>query len=149
MSTTGKLLEITPEHHEFQKVLTLDLDFDPPWNDEQWRELNLNHHSFFIWNVSGSVQGFALFVTLPGEETSHLLKIYLQPHLRGTSHSTSFWLHICEKLKEKSFNEVYLEVKSQNFAAVKFYQKLGFKTLRLVKGYYSDGSDGLMMNLTI
>lgn len=42
-------------------------------------------------------------------------------------------------------DEYYLEVRASNEAAVRLYEKLGFRSVRVLRGYYLDGEDAFLM----
>lgn len=54
-----------------------------------------------------------------------------------------------QRLAALQKKEIWLEVHSQNQAALRLYTKLGFKVLRERKKYYSDGSSALEMRWSI
>jgi len=131
------------------QILQMDHDWFPrSWTKSQWAELKEEHHLLYVTG-NEIPQGFALFSFIPGDHTAHLLKIALNPDLRGRGEAARFWKDLVLKLKTLGVNDVYLEVEVHNFRAIGFYQKCGFSPLRRVKSYYSDGVDGLMMQLLL
>lgn len=150
MSTTGKLLHSSPGHPTWAQVLNWDRDFFPrPWNQEDWESLDRESHQLFVWETDVGVVGFALFGTLTGDEAAHLLKIFILPRVRATGTSLRFIKAAGDSLRDAGFKRIYLEVETENKCAVGFYQKVGFKLLRQLKAYYSDGTDALTMELTL
>lgn len=144
MNTTGKFHLLGPK--DLDQIIEWDETYFPmPWSAKQWREMNLEHHLLMSWEE----MGFALFGFMEGDDTAHLLKILIKPELRGKGPALNFWKEILNFLTSKKVKNIYLEVEASNERAIGFYQKLGFLTLRRVKGYYSNGSDALMMNLTL
>lgn len=148
MNTIGNLAEegfpITPE------IIKQDHEFFPhPWKEEQWLTLNPEQNLVFSWKKEGKLIGWALFAFLKDDDTAHLYKILLLPDQRSNGEALKFWEAILAKLRKTSATQVYLEVEVSNQVAQKFYQKCGFKLLRRVKGYYSNGDDGLIMLLTL
>lgn len=131
------------------EILALDQKYFPrPWKDSDWKSLDMSQHR--LWSFEdGPIVGFALFSTPKGDETAHLLKILLIPEKRGGEKALECWRSVCEELHRSGFKTVYLEVEKSNARARAFYLKLGFKLLREVKSYYSDGETGIMMQLTI
>jgi len=55
-----------------------------------------------------------------------------------------FILEVTEECGKKGVRQVSLEVRASNFDAQRFYQRLGFFTVRRVPKYYSDGEDGML-----
>ena len=53
-------------------------------------------------------------------------------------------VEVCKKQKEPVEN-ITLEVRESNEAAIKLYEKNGFKTITKKKMYYSDGEDAIYM----
>lgn len=146
MNTTGKLGQYSgPE-----VVLELDQRFFPqPWSLDQWQGINPDHHQIYTWEAKGKVLAFALFAIMPGDDTAHLYKILVHPDQRGSVVTREFWSSILSKLNELGISKIYLEVEATNDRAIAFYKKVGFISLRQVRAYYSNGSDGLMMQLTL
>lgn len=148
MNTTGKLVtETFPISNE---ILEQDQDFFPhPWKAEQWQGLVPEQNLVFSWKENQKLIGWALFSLLNQDDTAHLYKILVHPSYRGSGKALSFWEAILAELRKTSATQVYLEVEASNLVAQKFYEKCGFKLLRRVKSYYSNGDDGLIMLLTL
>jgi ribosomal-protein-alanine N-acetyltransferase len=151
MNITGKFIELHKADIIFwPQVLELDSgSFPRPWKISDWESLNWSHHILVISALDQELRGFALFSLIPGDETVHLLKICIKKSYRGSSEAQFFWNEITDYLKDKIVKEVFLEVEAPNLAAIKFYQKVGFVSLRTIKSFYSDGADALTMNLTL
>ncbi len=150
MSTTGNFKKLSSTSADFFQVVILDAEeFPRPWMKEDWINLNWDHHHLF-GQISGSeLNAFALFTHIPGDDTSHLLKVCVPSALRGTGLSSLFWKSCEDELKSQGIKSVYLEVEGHNLRAQGFYQKLGFKLLRKIPRYYSDGADAITMQLTL
>jgi [ribosomal protein S18]-alanine N-acetyltransferase len=132
MNISGETFELDQKH------------FPRPWTQAQWDSADPNHHLL----IEGSGR-FALFALVHGDDTAHLLKIVLSPDLRGSGEAQVFWDELVETLKARGATKVFLEVESTNLRAQGFYRKLGFQKLREVKGFYSDGTDGVLEMLTL
>jgi ribosomal-protein-alanine N-acetyltransferase len=147
MNISGKLRS----HAEVPSdLLLLDKEHFPhPWDQQQWKELNWSHHLLFSWEVDSSAIGLALLKALPGDDTAHLYKILIHPVYQKQQQAQAFWSNICQELKIKGLSSVYLEVAANNRRAINFYHNCGFVLLRTVRAYYSNGEDGLMMELTL
>jgi ribosomal protein S18 acetylase RimI-like enzyme len=149
MNTTGKLIQLSPKHLDFHQILDLDREqFPRPWSSKDWIDLNWNHHLLYGWCLNGQTVGFALFSLVTDDDVAHLLKICLRSDLRGQGISQQFWDFCLLKIRERGAKSIYLEVESHNHKAIGFYKKLNFETLRVVKSYYSDGTDAITMQIT-
>lgn len=147
MSTTGKVLG--PGLDNLQPVMDLDQKhFPQPWSSQQWHDLQ-KEHSLLFQLSGGDLQGFALFNRVKGDDTAHLLKICLRPELRGQGYATLFWREIVEQLRQAEVKSVFLEVEDTNLTALHFYRKMGFESLRLIKGFYSSGANAITMQLML
>jgi ribosomal-protein-alanine N-acetyltransferase len=149
MNITGKLNQLSPTHLDFHQILDLDRDqFPRPWSAKDWIDLNWDHHLLYGWCLDDQTVGFALFSLVTGDDVAHLLKICLWSDLRGLGISQQIWDACLLKIRERDAKSIYLEVESHNHRAIGFYKKLNFEPLRIVKGYYSDGSDAIIMQMT-
>jgi [ribosomal protein S18]-alanine N-acetyltransferase len=149
MNTTGNTL-VPFDLARLEEVIALDQRFFyRPWSTLEWVDLNWNTHDLCLWGNETQLKGFGLFTFLTGDEAAHLLKILLVPDEQGTGQATEFLLEMCNHLRKKNVSRIFLEVEKTNFRAISFYQKSGFKQLRLIRKFYSDGSDALTMDLAL
>jgi [ribosomal protein S18]-alanine N-acetyltransferase len=150
MSTTGKFIHFWQGHFWWEQAIKKDQScFPRPWSKQDWEALNPEHFLLTGFGSEEELEAFALFQRVPGDDTSHLLKIWIESRLRGSPLSRNFWAHILDEMRGRGVEKIFLEVESSNLRAFAFYQKHGFQVLRTVKGYYSDGQDGVMMLLTL
>ena len=150
MNTSGKLLKLNNFDFELQVIQKMDQEHFPrPWTSLDWTELDWPHHLLYAWELNKKIEGFTLCSFVPGDDVMHLLKIYLNPALRGQGIAHEFWQSCLSEIKKTGVSSVYLEVEANNHQALNFYKKEHFKVLRLVKGYYSDGADAVTMQMTI
>ncbi len=150
MSITGNLIQVLPGSEHWGDILDLDQQFfSRPWTRPQWEDADWDQNLLFAWELLEKPIGFALFFHLPDDPTAHLLKILMVPSERGQGKTVLFWRELAAGLRERGVRDVYLEVEEKNARAISFYQKIGFKKLRELRSYYSDGSDAVSMSLTL
>lgn len=146
MNTTGEITLESPG----DDVIEMDQMYFPnPWDLSQWLALNPGLNRLFTWRSKGELRGFALFGMAPHDDVAHLFKIVVSPQYRGSSTGKVFWPLLTAHLITMGINSVFLEVGVENSRAIRFYEKLGFKALRRVRGFYSDGGDAQTMALTL
>ena len=150
MNTTGKFIQVSINGPLFKEVISLDhASFPRPWIEKNWLSIGDGFHHLMGVQVKGELAGFSLYHFLPGDAVAHLLKICLREDVRGSKITRDFWVGQIQYLAEKGINNIYLEVEASNLRAYGFYKKVGFKELRKISKYYSDGQDAVVMQLTL
>ena len=126
-------------------VSALDREYMPfHWTQDEWLRLSQDH-LLYRWDRGGEIIGFALFAASNLDEVAHLLKIVMSPDFRGTGETQQFWESILHEWHVDSWSRIYLEVQESNHSAMKFYEKVGFKQLRRVPQFYSNGDAAYTM----
>lgn len=101
-------------------------------------------NSLVLVAVSGqTVIGWCGSRVIPPE--AELLKIAVHPDYRRQGVGAKLLRHLEEKLAGNNVTDVYLEVRSMNDTAVKFYLKFGFFQVGLRKKYYSSPQDDALI----
>ena len=77
----------------------------------------------------------------------HVLKIAVTPAQRGRGMATWFLNHCFTIGAQQGANSVYLEVRLSNIAAIKLYEKLGFKEIGRRSNYYPDSKEDALVML--
>ncbi len=132
---------------ESDLLLAFELDhkFMPfAWSKSEWQSLSENH-LLYLWSRGGECIGFALFAANSYDDVAHLLKVTVHPDFRGTGESQQFWEEIMNKWDKDSWRQIFLEVQDSNIAAISFYKKVGFKELRHLTQFYSNGDGAYTM----
>ena len=82
------------------------------------------------------------FITQKG----HVISIAVDPAYRRRGIGRALMLESMKAMKERyGGKEVFLEVRVSNEPAIRLYEKLGFKKVKRVISYYSDGEDAYIM----
>lgn len=137
--------EMTADHVDGVMVVE-NLCFKIPWSKNAFlEELTTNDMAIYFVAVSGEqVLGYGGMWKIFDE--GHITNIAVHPEFRlcgAASRIMDKILQICEYNGIKSLT---LEVRKSNNAARRLYEKYGFKTEGVRKGYYSDnGEDALIM----
>jgi len=56
---------------------------------------------------------------------------------------------VMKRMRATGLKECFLEVRVTNEPAIKLYEKLGFRVVRRITSYYSDGTDGFIMAISL
>lgn len=118
--------------------------FTPPWSQEDLLCEILKEDSFFIVAKDEVVEGFAILRQV-GDD-GELINIAVDKQARRRGIGDLLVTASLEYAGEQTFNNVFLEVRVSNTAAVNLYEKHGFSTIRIRKGYYDKPTeDALIM----
>ena len=81
-------------------------------------------------------------------EFGHIVTLNIPPNFRKKGVATKLLQEIQSLLKKRGINECRLEVREDNHAAIKLYQKLGYQTVGKLERYYGK-KHGLYLKKTL
>jgi len=84
--------------------------------------------------------GFSGFI-----KKGHIVSLAVMPGYRRKSVGQALVSRAMEGMRFYNARQCFLEVRVTNMPAISLYKKLGFKILRTIRGYYSDGEDAYLM----
>jgi ribosomal-protein-alanine N-acetyltransferase len=140
---------------ELRNVRKADLDalyrldqacFEPDiaYTRGQLRDLLSREHAIgVVAEVEGSLAGFAI-----GHRTGdrgHVVTLDVSGAHRRRGVGRILLRELVERLERAGARTVRLEVDLRNPGAIRFYERLGFRETRRLRGYYGDRLDGLEM----
>jgi [ribosomal protein S18]-alanine N-acetyltransferase len=120
-----------------------------PWSSGFFlQELQVACARSILAEIDGQIVGYVLFWLLPGAIDIHNIAVRIDYRRRGIARLLLG--KVLAEARNQSLLRVMLEVRRSNMAAQKLYQSLGFLTMGVRKGYYSDdGEDALAMSLDL
>lgn len=130
---------------EFQKLqkkpFFLNLFLLNPKYKQWW---GFNYDSIIAYQLNTEI--VALLLVNHNFEHHEIIWICTHPNYQKQKIATQL-LNFLNKwiLKNYNYHQIWLEVKTTNFIAIKMYKKLGFKINRIRKNYYADGGDAWEM----
>lgn len=117
-----------------------------PWTEAMLRgELGADGAFQLVAPAEGSngrLAGYATFRLVADE--AELLRIAVHPRARRRGLARKLLESGLEELERRSVRRCFLEVRCHNLPARALYAGLGFEQVGVRKGYYPDGSDGLV-----
>jgi len=117
--------------------------FRHSWSAESFKSFLENKvHRAVVASVSGPVNepvGFVLIRSIAGE--AEILSIAVAPQHRETGIASGLLYKISALMKEEKVKKIFLEVGQQNGAALRLYERAGFKPVGGRKAYYRSASD--------
>lgn len=125
---------------------------DAVWNAAAFRQLiespGMRAH---IFHQSDQPIGFCLYRTVLDE--AELVSIAVDPVFQGSGLSHQIMTHMIEALKSQQVQRLFLEVRKDNKAAIKLYEKSGFNIVGERANYYKskDGkkTDAIIFSLDL
>ena len=97
---------------------------------------------YIMSRVETGIGYLTKFITNKG----HVISIAVDPPYRRRGIAQALLTTSMKAMKEKyGGKEVFLEVRVSNTPAIKLYEKLGFKKIKRIIAYYSDGEDAYIM----
>lgn len=121
-------------------------EFPWPWQKLDWTSIETSQRNYLVsWSDAGA---FSLW-ELDGLPAAYLLKILVLNKNRGQGLAHQLMKKNLETLTSLDFLSAALEVEVNNMPAIRLYKKFGWQELRRVRGFYSNGSDALSMELKL
>ncbi len=137
------------EEKDLPEVLKIEQNsFASPWG--RWAFLvELKPPGYcFVYEKEGNIVGYLVLRIIKDE--AHLMNFAVHPEWRRKKIGTQllqFGINFC---RNKGVKSVWLEVRANNLPALSLYQKMGFQTRGIRRGYYQDtGEDALLMELLL
>jgi ribosomal-protein-alanine N-acetyltransferase len=98
---------------------------------------------FLVLARRGNICGYMLTCIRPRAE---IVSLAVEPAQRRKGAASRLLESTIRRLRRRAVDRLNLMVRVKNRAARKFYVEYGFARIRLVRQYYDDGADGLLMS---
>lgn len=140
-----ELIQATPQHLDTLVALEREC-FRPPWTAQTLADALADARYVVLLACEGeTVYGFALGWSI-GEE-AELARVGVLAHWRNRQLGEQLTRAICTAFRERGAESVFLEVREDNVAARRLYDKCGFLEIGQRKNYYDDGQTAVIMRL--
>jgi [ribosomal protein S18]-alanine N-acetyltransferase len=127
------------EPGDIESILRIEnREFPDPWRKKYFIDETTHHLSYFYVAEeidSKTVAGYIIFWII--EETSELHKIAVSSEYKGKGIGKRLFHFMLETAKTKKVEELFLEVRKSNTAAITLYESFGFILIDERKDYYS------------
>jgi len=108
--------------------------------------LENNPDTFLVAEYNGKVVGYVMAYLRPDLE-GHIMSIAVAPDFRGRGIGSTLLNEAIDRLIKRGARYIGLEVRVGNAGAIALYESFGFKKIKRIMGYYSDGEDAYYMLL--
>jgi len=102
---------------------------------------------FLVAERRSQVCGY--MITCIRGDRAEVVSIAVEPKYRGRGAASALMDSTLRRLRRRKAARLVLIVKVSNAPARAFYMKYGFQKTRLVRKYYEDGADGVLMARTV
>lgn len=127
-----------------QVLLVEQASFPVPWRREHFLHEITTPHSFPFVAVSGGViAGYLCLHVL--FETAEILDVAITPERRGKGIAKLLLEHAEKTARSQSAEQIVLEVRASNLAALTLYETTGFVRSGIRKRYYEGTEDAVLM----
>ncbi len=94
--------------------------------------------------VRGPIAGFVTY-HLQKQEYGHIITLDVHPEARRQRLGSQLIAAVCERLRKRTAFMVVLEVAVNNHPALAFYERHGFKKVKVLERYYNRDVDAIFM----
>jgi len=106
------------------------------------------HEGFLVAEIEKEIVGFIMGV-ISGVKQARILMIAVKSPYRRNSIASAMVRSFKSSCAMKNLDTIVLEVRISNTVALNMYNKLGFRTISMLKAYYRDGEDGYRMEIVL
>lgn len=137
------------EAHDAEAIFEIEKAcFSVPWSMEaiETELAESDQRMYMVIEVDDKVIGYAgAWLVL---DEGQITNIAIAPEYRRDGYGAMMTRKLIRELFKKGMNEIFLEVRISNVAALTMYRRLGFTVKGLRKGYYTDPvEDAYIMSL--
>lgn len=105
-----------------------------PWSEGVFRDCIRVGYLCRVVEVNGEVGGYGIMSYGAGE--AHILNICIRADLRGLGLGRRLMHYLLDRARAARMQDVFLEVRPSNPAAISLYASLGFTQIGTRKAYY-------------
>ena len=111
------------------------------------RSNSLSHAFVLRDSISGEVAGFLMCWFLSMQV--HINNVAVHPSMRGRGCGEILLRYAMKLAVQNGSRRVVLEVRPSNLTALRLYQRLGFRIIGELPGYYSNDENALVLSVDI
>ncbi len=139
----------TIEPDDVSQVIAIEhQSFDDPYPTDVVTFLYERYKdTFLVACQGGAILGYVAGISSWRE--GHIVSLAMLPSWRKKGIASQLVDELCTIFKEEGKKRVKLEVRLSNKAAISLYGKLGFEKQKIVRNYYENGEDAVLMKKKI
>lgn len=130
---------------DIKRVLEIETGaFDDPYPPSILIDIYNLGAGFLVAQHYNIVVGYIIF-WIRYEDEGHIISLAVDKKYRKKGVGKKLVDHVTIIFKKYGVKEIKLEVRIKNKGARKFYIKMGFEEKEILKDYYEDGEDAVIM----
>ncbi|MGP1676948.1 MAG: ribosomal protein S18-alanine N-acetyltransferase [Burkholderiales bacterium] len=121
-----------------------------PWTPGNFRDSLAAGYHCWIYVRDGETIGYA--VLMHASDEAHLLNLSIVAGRQRRGYGSLLLQRVCALARERGACRLFLEVRPSNAAALRLYQRHGFRRIGLRRGYYpapAGREDALILGLPL
>lgn len=103
---------------------------------------------YLVAIVEEKIVGYCIGI-IRNEDIGHIISIAVDKNYRRRGIGTILLRNTINELMKLGARKIRIEVRESNIAAIKLYEKIGFREKEKIYGYYSDGETAIVMFLEL
>ena len=122
-------------HDDLKQISDIERrSYDFPWSHGVFRDCLLAGYHCIVIGRADAVVGYAILSVAAGE--AHILNLCIDPAHRHLHYGERLLDEILLRARGAEVNEIFLEVRPSNIAALALYKKKGFHEITQRPAYY-------------
>jgi len=109
--------------------------------------MRTEHDRFFVAVEDGKIIGYA--VGRASGNNGHIDSVAVVPRHRRRGIGMALLSTLTRRLIQEGVEQIHLEVRKGNTAAVSFYERMGFRVSSEIRHYYGDGEDAWVLKRSL
>ena len=105
-----------------------------PWSEGIFRDCIRVGYSCRVFDLEGQIMGYGVMSS--GADEAHILNLCVRPTFRVRGLGRRMLEHLMELAASAGMQDIFLEVRPTNTAAIRLYQALAFEQVGMRRGYY-------------
>ena len=130
---------------DIPKVMDIEIQsFSTPWSESAYiTEASSQSAYYVVARLGDDVAGYAGMWMIMDE--AHITTIAVDPKQRGRKFGERLLVALLDESIARGLRRATLEVRKSNRVARRLYEKYGFETVAVRRGYYADNKEDAMV----
>ncbi len=132
--------------NDLDNVLEIEgVAYDFPWSRQIFYDCLMAGYLASVLEYDEQLIGYSILSTAAAE--AHILNLCIDPDFQRHGYGAQMLEHLLDCARSLGIERIFLEVRPSNSAAIRLYERAGFKQLGVRKSYYraSEGREDALV----